>query len=88
MAKIHHQPNKLVNREKAEIFQEKLFAAATTALDLAMAEEKTPGNLLSVCQSILRDSGLAPDLSSASEADEVEGADPSWLKNIAKDLGV
>ena len=56
MAQKHHQPNKLVNREKAEILQEKLFAAATTALDLAMAEEKIPGNLLSACQSILRDS--------------------------------
>ena len=53
-----------------------------------MAEDKVPGTLLSACQSILRDSGLAPDLTSAPEADEPEGADPSWLKNIAKDLGV
>ena len=63
-------------------------SSSDSALDSAMAEDKVPGTLLSACQSILRDSGLAPDLSSASEADEPEGADPSWLKNIAKDLGV
>ena len=88
MARYSNHVNEKVGREQAEILQQKLFQAATQALDSAMAEDKVPGTLLSACQSILRDSGLAPDLSSASDADEPEGADPSWLKNIAKDLGV
>ena len=88
MARYSNHVNEKVGREQAEILQQKLFQAATQALDSAMAEDKVPGTLLSACQSILRDSGLAPDLSSASEVDEPEGADPSWLKNIAKDLGV
>ena len=85
MAQKHHQPNKLVNREKAEMLQEKLFAAATTALDLAMAEEKIPGNLLSACQSILRDSGLAPDLTEKI-TDTDEGEQPQWLIDLSNDL--
>ena len=88
MARYSNHVNEKVGREQAEILQQKLFQAATQALDSAMAEDKVPGTLLSACQSILRDSGLAPDLSSAPEADEPEGADPSWLKSIAKDLGV
>ena len=88
MARYSNHVNEKVGREQAEILQQKLFRAATQALDSAMVEDKVPGTLLSACQSILRDSGLAPDLSSATEADEPEGADPSWLKNIAKDLGV
>ena len=88
MARYSNHVNEKVGREQAEILQQKLFQAATQALDSAMAEDKVPGTLLSACQSILRDSGLAPDLSSAPEADEPEGAHPSWLKNIAKDLGV
>ncbi len=86
MAQKHHQPNKLVNREKAEVLQEKLFAAATTALDLAMDEGKIPGNLLSACQSILRDSGLAPDLTDTSQGDGSEDEQPLWLINLQNDL--
>lgn len=90
MARYEQHVNAKVGREQAEILQQKLFAAATYALDTAMEEGKVPGNLLSACQSILRDSGLSPDLTP--DEDEIEGeessVDPRWLANLARDLGV
>ena len=92
MARYSNHVNDRVGREQAEILQQKLFEAATQALDSAMEEQKIPGTLLSACQSILRDSGLAPDLSSPSDTDGPDGADAgpsaSWLEQLAKDAGL
>ena len=84
--------NTSVGREQAEVLQQKLFAAATLALDVAMSEQKVPGNLLSACQSILQDSGLSPDLE-APETDEeaLEAADnfkPNWLLKMQEEVGL
>ena len=90
MPRYEQHVNAKVGREQAEILQQKLFAAATFALDSAMEDGKVPGNLLSACQSILRDSGLSPDLTPDEADGEVEGSsvDPRWLSNLARDLGV
>ena len=90
MPRYEQHLNAKVGREQAEVLQQKLFAAASYALDTAMEEGKVPGNLLSACQSILRDSGLSPDLSPAEGEEEVsEGSvDPRWLSNLARDLGI
>ena len=92
MARFSEHYNAKVGRQQAEILQEKLFQAATLALDTAMSEQKVPGNLLSACQSILRDSGLSPDLAQSDEdAEEVvtgKGVDPKWLTNLQQEIGL
>lgn len=79
-------PNKLVTREAAEKLQQKLFLAAETALDQALADGKIQATLLSSCQSILRDSGLTPDLSEPTDGEE-DGATAQWLLELSDDLG-
>ena len=57
MPRYEQHLNAKVGREQAEVLQQKLFAAVSYALDTAMEEGKVPGNLLSACQSILREAG-------------------------------
>lgn len=92
MPRYETHVNAKVGREQAEILQQKLFAAATYALDAAMDEGKVPGNLLSACQSILRDSGLSPDLT-PDEASEGALGDsgelkPNWLLKMQQEIGL
>ena len=92
MARPKDHINTSVGREQAEILQQKLFQAAIQALDVAMLENKVPGNLLSACQSILRDSGLSPDLEAPeADAEALQAADdfkPNWLLKMQEEVGL
>lgn len=88
MSRYSGHTNSKVGREAAEVLQQKLFQAATQALDAAMSENKIPGNLLSSCQAILRDSGLSPDMADqdGDEDDASTGVSPSWLSDLEQKL--
>ena len=93
MARYSEHINDKVGREQAEVLQQKLFQAATLALDVAMAENKVPGNLLSACQSILRDRGIAPDMSASEGSEDASGGSeggvsPSWLQQLQNEVGL
>ena len=85
------ESNSQVNREAAERLQRKLFEAAERALDLALADEKVPANLISSVQAVLRDAGLTPDLSSQSETEaqvaEAQRAS-NWLDDLSRECGL
>ena len=88
---FHKETNGQVNREAAERLQRKLFEAAERALDLALADEKVPANLISSVQSVLRDAGLTPDLQSREEAEAQaagNAAAASWIDDLSKEVGL
>ena len=90
MPRYEQHVNAKVGREQAEILQQKLFAAATSALDTAMNEGAVSGSLLSACQSILRDSGLSPDLTPDEDVTEVASNEMTskWIDCLEDDLGL
>jgi phosphoenolpyruvate carboxylase len=90
MARPNQELNSSVNREAAERLQAKLYQAAEAALDIALTEGKIPGNLLSSCQSILRDANLMPDLTTEpTEAERLEVAsEQQWISDLTRDVGL
>lgn len=87
---FHRELNTTVSREAAERLQLKLYTAAEKALDLALENGVIPGNLLSSCQSILRDASLTPDLTPEDEKNDSAGdsSQSIWLSNFESEYGL
>lgn len=90
MAKFNQEVNSTVNRDAAERLQAKLYKAAETALDLALADQTVPAALLSSVQSILRDAQLSPDLEAKEDAEArvVAPETSRWIDCLEEDLGL
>ncbi|MDC0277460.1 hypothetical protein OAK87_00630 [bacterium] len=90
MPRYNTETNTKVDRSAAERLQEKLYIAAETALDDAISSGTVPAALLSATQSILRDAGLNPDLSTGGPEGSTEGsgASANWLAELSQELGL
>lgn len=92
MARYSNETNSRVDRSAAERLQEKLYMAAEAALDQAIESGVIPAALLSSTQSILRDTGINPDLTDKAAPTDLDDfsdvASPTWLSTLNRDLGL
>ena len=77
-----------VNRKEAEELQQMLFKASSQALQQAVDSGNIPAALLSSVHAILRDGGLAPDLSEEADETAAEDLHASWMNDLHDQLGL